>query len=155
MRNQLDEARQQSGQLSQDLDTANSRLFDLERTLQTIQSQAARALASFILLPGLERSGGETAVVSIPSGGNLVELKLDLGLDEYQSYQAALYDSGGAELITRKQLRAVPAAETVHVVIQFPARILPPDDYQIRLSGLTAGGQSEMIDSYPFRVLRP
>ena len=150
---QLEQERQLSSRMTRRFEEADSRLAGLEKSLETVQSRGIAALASFILKPGLQRSGGETTQVPITSGQKLVELKLDLGLDDYQSYRATLYDSSGDEVLAQSKLRAVSSGDNVYVVLQLPTQVLHGDDYQVRLSGVTASRESEMIDRYPFRVV--
>jgi hypothetical protein len=110
-------------------------------------------VASFILKPGLMRSGGETKQIVIRPEQTLVALKLDVGVAEYATYRAALHDSEDSELVVASKLRAVTAGNSVHVPFNVPAQVLRPDDYQVRLSGLSASKGMVMIDSYPFRVV--
>jgi hypothetical protein len=154
LRSQVEGERQRSSTLAQELALAASRLAGMEERVARMGAQGISTVASFILKPGLQRSGGEVTRVAIGPGHSLVELKLDVGLVEYPSYRAALHDSSDNELIVVGALQAVPAGGSVYVAVPLPARILPPDDYQIRLSGVTAAGQIEAIDSYPFRVPR-
>jgi hypothetical protein len=112
------------------------------------------APASVILQPGLVRSGGPIPQVAIASGQQLVELRLDVGIDEYPRYRAAIHDSADSEIISLSRLRAVPAGSTVFVVVPLPAQVLQVDDYQARLNGVTASGENVRVDSFPFRVVR-
>ena len=154
LQSQLDQARQLSTQIAGELEAASTRLLDLEASLERIRSQGILALASFILKPGLQRDGGEITRVSISTGRRLVELKLDLGLAEHQTYRVELYDSGGDEVLVQAGLRATSAGNDVYVILQLPTEILLGDDYQIRLSGVTSRRGDEMIDRYYFRVSR-
>ena len=149
LRSQVDQEHQRNDALAREVAAAASR-----QRLAPTGGQGLFAVASFILNPGLVRSGGQMAQVAIASGHGLVELKLDVGLDEYPSYRAALHDSSDNELMVASKLRAAPAGRSVYVAVQLPAQVLRADDYQLRLSGVTASGQIVKIDSYPFRVVR-
>lgn len=125
------------------------------RLAQVGPPEKPAALVSFVLLPGLQRSSGGATRVAIPAGQNLLELKLDLGLDEYKSYQAALFNSSGDLIVEQQHLSAVRAGERVYVVIQLPRLGLREDDYQIALRGVDANGKVDMIDRYSFRLIFP
>jgi hypothetical protein len=153
LRAELDKERRQRIRLSGELEATSSRLLGLEQTVRSLQQKGGAATTSFILKPGLQRSGGEIARVAISPDLRLVELRLDVGLDEYQSYRATLHDSSDSELLMQGRLPAVAAGETVHVVLELPIGILRVDDYQIRLRGVTRNQQLKMIDSYRFRVV--
>ena len=140
--------------LTRELASAASRLAGMEQRFAPTGGQGVSAVASFILKPGLLRSGGEVTRVAIGPGLSVVELKIDVGLAEYPSYRAAIHDSGDNELVVVGALQAVPAGGSVYVAVPLPARILRPDDYQIRLRGVTASGQIVAVDSYPFRAVR-
>ena len=154
LRSQVDAERQKNDALARELAAAVPRLAGTQRGLTSMGAQGIVAVASFILKPGSKRGGGQTTRVAIGSGQILVELKLDVGVDEYPSYRAALYDSSDSELIVEGKIRAVPAGNSVYVPVQLPVQVLRADDYQIRLSGAPASGGFVMIDSYPFRVTR-
>ena len=154
LRSQVNEERQRSSALARELAAATAFIASMEQRLARMGGQGVSAVASFILKPGLVRSGGEMTRVAIAPLHSLVELKLDVWVDEYPTYRAALHDSSGSELMVAGQLRAVPASGSVQVKVQLPAQVLRADDYQIRLSGVTASGQIVLVDSYPFRVVR-
>ena len=89
----------------------------------------------------------------IPPESSLVQVQLDIGVDDYDSYRAALNDANGDEIWTQSQLSATAAAEKVAVNITLPAEVLPNGDYYIRLSGVSSSGDLELVGRYYFRVL--
>jgi hypothetical protein len=154
LRSQVDEERQKSDALARELAVAASVLAGTKQGFTSTGSQGIVAVASFILRPGSMRGGGQTARVTIAAGQMLVELKLDVGIDEYPSYRAALYDSRDNELLVAGKVRAVPVRNSVYVPVQVPVQVLGADDYRVSLSGATASGRLVPIDAYPFRVVR-
>jgi hypothetical protein len=118
-------------------------------------AQQSPGIVSFVLLPGLQRSSGGANRVSVPAGLSILELKLDVGLDEYKSYQAALFNSSGDLIVEQHRLPAVHAGDKVYVVIQLPRLILREDDYQVTLRGLSENRKVDLIDRYSFRLTLP
>jgi hypothetical protein len=154
LRSEVVKEGQKSDALARELAAAASRLAGTKQGFTSTGIQGMAAVASFVLKPGSKRGSGQTTRVAIASGQILVELKLDVGIAEYPSYRAALYDSRDNELIVAGRLRSVSTGNSVHVPVQLPVQVLRADDYQIRLSGVTANGRMVMIDSYPFRAVR-
>jgi hypothetical protein len=105
------------------------------------------------LVPGLLRGPGEVERVTISEDSSLVRFQLDLGIDDYESYRAALHNAEGDEIWSQSKLRASPVGETVAVTVTLPSEVLPHGDYYFRLSGITTGGDLELVGRYHFRVL--
>jgi hypothetical protein len=154
LRNELDAERQRSSALAAELKTAVDRVIETKDVVPNPGARTGVALASFVLMPGSQRSGGQTARIALGPGQSLVELKLDVGIAKYPRYRAALHDSDDNELIIAGKLDPVVAGQRVYVPLQLPARIIPPDDYRIQLSGVAPGQGMVLIDSYTFRVVR-
>lgn len=104
------------------------------------------------LAPGMVRDAGEIKRVVVPAGVNTVQLRLEAPEGTYTSYRAALVGDGGREIFTREQLRPDPAATTKTIVVNLPAPLLKRGDYQLKLGGLTTGGEYENAGRYSFRV---
>ena len=164
----------QLGRLNRQLDSANTRSAalvstveslrrekeavskGLESAIQAVQTRPSAGMtgiASFVLLPGLQRSSGSTTRVSLSSGQYLLELKLDIGLEEYKSYQAALSSAGGDQILEQQHLPIVKAADHVYAVMQVPRLILRGNDYEITLRGAGDNGRAVLIDRYNFRLI--
>ena len=110
---------------------------------------------SALLTPGQTRGAGEELNrVPIPAGATLVKLQMDLAIDEYSSYRAELYLAAGDEIMIQSNLEAQSIETARAVTLVLPAELLPPGDYFVRLSGVSAGGEIEPLDRYDFRVLR-
>jgi len=152
LQRELDQERRDHDALSQGLVAARS---GVERVPQTEQSFAPRETAgilSFVLLPGLERSSGEAARIALGSGQNVLELKLDIGLDEYVSYQATVFNSASEMIMEQQHLSAVHIADRVYVLVHLPRPILRDDDYLVILHGVNRNGNVEMLDRFSFRL---
>ena len=106
--------------------------------------------------PGLVRDiEGELTRVTLPPECQLVRLRLDPGLSEHPSYRATLHEVAGDELWAQDKLRAVPVDGRTAVTLTLPCDLLPPEDYYVRLAGVSPGAEPEPLGRYDFRVLRP
>jgi hypothetical protein len=125
--------------------------------LNAQQSLNANAIyQGFIIGPlkgGLVRDNQEVKAFSIPKTEELVQLRLQIGVDEYQSFQAVLHTAENQELFTLPNLRASNISGEKVVVIYLPAKILMPGDYQLRLSGRTQNNQPVYLGRYNFRIV--
>jgi outer membrane murein-binding lipoprotein Lpp len=152
LQRELDQERRDRDALSQQLVAARS---GVERVSQTQQSFAPRetgGILSFVLLPGLQRSSGAAARIVLSSGQNVLELKLDIGLDEYVSYQATVFNSANEMIVEQQHLSPVHIADRVYVLVHLPRPILRDDDYVVILRGVNRNGNVEMIDRFSFRL---
>jgi outer membrane murein-binding lipoprotein Lpp len=153
LQRELDQERRDRDALSQQLVAAAR--SGVERVSQTQQSFAPRetgGILSFALLPGLQRSSGAAARIVLSSGQNVLELKLDIGLDEYVSYQATVFNSATEMIVEQQHLSAVHIADRVYVLVHLPRPILRDDDYLVILRGVNRNGNVEMLDRFSFRL---
>jgi hypothetical protein len=112
------------------------------------------SVASFVLSPGMARSGNETRKMLIPQRAQLVRLRLDLERgDEYQSYRAELRTVSGNTVWKRDMLRAQSKAAGSSVVLSLPNRILTPGEYELTLAGVTGKEKTEDVGYYYLSVL--
>jgi hypothetical protein len=113
-------------------------------------------VVTVLLMPGgVTRDGGEVQQLVVPAGTDAVRLRLRPASDEFQSYRATLLDAEGAAVFTGEGLRPEPSEGGRVVVLSVPARDVPPGDYQLRLDGVRAGGDTESAGGYRFRVKAP
>jgi hypothetical protein len=143
-RRRAEQARQQAG-----------RTRDLSPTPRQTRQTPTRVVA-FLLLPGGSvRGGGASNNVEVSSDVGTVILRLPLaGRDEYDSYRATL-QTGGRTTRTWAGLKPETDAEFGQVVpLQVPASLLRQQSYQIKLSGITATGQTRNLTSHTFQVER-
>lgn len=112
------------------------------------------AVASFFLLPGAQRDGGEMSRVTLPKGArDTVRLQLALEANAPGTYRAELLTAEGKPVTLSRRLKASGAASGAKVVFDIPARALQVGDYQVKLSHHTAGGSIEVVGRYYFRAL--
>jgi hypothetical protein len=111
-------------------------------------------VASYDLAGGLIRAGGSLPRVVVPAGAVVVDLRVELPSNDYPAYKAAVLDEDGKEVWSASKLAANEQGGAVAIVLPVASTLLPPGDYQAKLSGLPASGEPEALGSYPFRVAR-
>ena len=117
------------------------------------EQQGARApMVAFTLAAGLLRGGGSVRRMSVPKDVAVVQMRLELPGDDYPLYRAALLDANGDEIWTASKLRAEGPRGLPAAVLWLPSGLLSRGDYQLKLSGVSAGGEREAVATYPFRV---
>ena len=146
--------------LNEVLRAETSQIVSLEEELEALRMEVRRrlaepmtAIATLWLRPGLLRGGGQVERLVIPGGSTLVRLRLDLGVDDYSSYRASLQDAIGDEIWSQSKLAATKVEDRVAIELTLPTDLVPPGDYSIRLSGIDARGDLELIGRYYFRAL--
>lgn len=98
---------------------------------------------------------GELTRVTLPDGCKRVRLRLDPGAPGHASYRATLHTVSGNELWAQDDLAAAPVDGRSAVTLTLPCELLPPEDYYVRLEGVSPGAEPEPLGRYDFRVLRP
>jgi len=98
---------------------------------------------------------GELSRVTLPPGCQLVRLHLDTGPAQQASYRATLHDVAGAELWAQDRLHAATVDGRSAVTLALPCELLPPEDYYVRLEGVSPDAPPTPLGRYDFRVLRP
>lgn len=128
-------------------------LEDEIASLREAQGPVSTTVATAMLAPGLLRGAGEVERVILPEGADLIRFQLDLGIDDYESYRAALHDADGDQIWTQSKLRASETNDTVTVTLTLPSELLPHGDYYFRLTGVNSSGEHELVGRYHFRFL--
>lgn len=151
---QLAEERQLTRQLTAELDSAAARSANLEQSIRALGQRTMSSVASFMLAPGLSRGSGRVATVQLSQKQQLFELRLDLGLDEYPAYRAAVCNAGGEEILVHSRLSSTRIGDQVLVVFHVPSELLQPGQYLVKLFGITSAGNREQLELYHFRLVR-
>lgn len=107
-----------------------------------------------VLTPGLTRGTGtgEIKKVVVPVDADTVQLQLEIGAAEYQSYRAEVENDERRGVSKSDDLKPQMTAGRNFVVLNVPARLLTVGDYRVKLGGLTTGGELEEVGRYYFRV---
>ena len=130
--------------------SVGSNIREFEATPDWIE--AAR-LAETDLNETIER--GPLPVIAILPGVDRVDFQLQLESDDFPVYQVALKNPATTRIIWRSgRLRAAPGDAIKVVSVSLPARLLKPQNYDIELTGIPAGGFPQFMGSYAFTSTR-
>ena len=153
---QLAEQREQNQILVEELSKPPDPLDSTTSPTPPATSEDAKpVVASFFLIPGMTREVASLRKLEIPAAAQAVRLQLAIDIPgEYASYRAALQKPGGAEIWSRQVAKTRQTKSGKAVVVALPASLLDTGDYLLTLTGTTAAGVSEVVDDYPFAVLR-
>src|SRR6185503_7680783 len=110
------------------------------------------SIASFILTPQL-RGVQQGRTISIPADTNQVSMQLELEPNDSSAYRVALIDQAGQVLWRSRQLKATSTTGGKSLAVTFPARLLRPQAYTLRVTN-AAGDPSDVISDYQFKVVK-
>ena len=90
----------------------------------------------------------------MPQEPALVEIRLELGVADYESYRAVFHDAQAAELMSVSQLGARVQENEILVAFSVSSERFTAGDYYISLSGVVERGELEPVARYDFRISR-
>jgi hypothetical protein len=91
-------------------------------------------------------------VLSIPAGTQQVQVTLDLEVADFASYSVAIRDLAGDRTVWRSESIPPPTPQPRALTFAVPASALQSRRYTVELRGVN-GKRSELLGSYPFRVV--
>ena len=146
----LQQQREQA--LQQAANEEHARAEDLAAQLRDHQGGAVAPVASLMLLPGIPRSEGALPQLAIPDSAQLARIQIQLEpVDDFPQFRVELRTHSGEEVLTRSNLRAQRSRNGRAVVLELPASILSPGDYELTLQGATSG-ETKDIGFFNFSV---
>jgi hypothetical protein len=122
--------------------------FALRSTQTTIPS--GQNVMAVTLTPGLTRGSGQT-LIKLSRDFEILQLRLALPADEYQSYQAELVREGRTVLVKEDLKPEMTTGK--FLILNLDPRDLRAGDYQVRVSGNLPNQPSERLQGYQFRIL--
>ena len=162
---QLMEMEARNSELALSLQREQARLKLLEKEAADLRKGDKRGLSSLLrgqrqstliavtLDPGLLRDFGGSKRIQIPAGTNLAQFDLKMEPLDYPQYQAMLQRVDKGKLWTQISPKTESSVQGPFFRLIVPASILEQGDYVLKLSGITAVGDSEDIGSYYFRII--
>jgi acyl-coenzyme A thioesterase PaaI-like protein len=108
-----------------------------------------------VLAPQL-RGAGQIPSVSVPAASDRVAARLELEPGEHAAYTVALLEQSSGLVIWRSRpLKASAKGGGRSLGVNLSARLLRPGEvYVLRVTGVAAGGATETVGDYPFRVVK-
>jgi hypothetical protein len=109
-------------------------------------------LASIVLIPGASRSGGG-ANNELHLGAGIEKVRLTLVVEDtnYETFQVV---AQGIERKTSWRRSAKLVKNSSRLTLELPVTMLQPDDYMIKVEGMTSNGTLEPVSDYTLRVRR-
>lgn len=165
-----DELQQRERQLQKELDQQRTSTTAIERELARVREERMRleeelkksgklpisgtALVSFVLTPQL-RGAGQPQTVSFPVNSARVSMQLNLEPNDYQSFAVALLDQSNHQVLwSSGKLKASSRGDDRILNVSFSASLLKSQAYTLRVSGISANGQAEVLSDYLFKVVK-
>jgi len=161
-----DELRQSEQKLQEEMQAQRSAAAAAEQEIARLQNERQRSepepaksgtepapaggIVSLILAPPL-RGAAEVRTLSVPPGANRVRVLLQLEAADYSAYRVELVDPVARQTLWRRP-NLKPSRQGLD--ISFPADLLKPRHYLLRVIGITSGAGSEIVGDYPFKVVR-
>ena len=110
-------------------------------------------LATFVLAPPL-RGVGNLKQINLPANTESVAVNLQMESDEFASYQVVLIDqSNNKNLWQSGKIKPQKTGDSGSLNIRFAAKLLRNNTYTLKVTGFGDKGESEVVASYPFRVV--
>ena len=101
------------------------------------------------------RGVSQIAAVTVPADTDFLAIELQLESEEYAGYRAILKAVADNQVIWRSgRLKSRSSGDTKVVGITIRPDVLKSSRYMAEVSGISAGGSSEIIGSYVFRVIK-
>lgn len=165
-----DELQQRETKLQKELEQQRASQTAIEQELAQVREERARmeeelkkpgqlptngtGTFSFVLTPQL-RGGTDAKSVSIPVNASRVTMQLNLEPNDYQTFAVVLLDqSNHQELWRSGNLKPTSRGNVRTLNVSFSAGLLKPQAYALKVSGISANGQSEVLSDYPFKVVK-
>ena len=118
-------------------------------------SGASPLTASTLVLNPQMRSAGQLPTIALSDGSGDLAVRLNLEPVDYPAYEASLIPSkGGPDVWRADRLTARTVDGRKAIDLHLPATVLNPQEYLIRVSGVSAGSASEVVGEYRFTVVK-
>ena len=128
------------------------------RLAEELKRSASPIVFAIVLNPsqGSRGSGGQEAkVFTITGGASQVGLTLNVteGSEDYLRFNASVQNIDTQKAVkTKSKLTPFTQRGQKFITLQVPAKDLPAGSYNVRVDGITAGGDVQNFQDYPFRI---
>ncbi len=113
-------------------------------------------LVELPLTPGLLRGQGDSRRITFTDPRQIAQVRLEIPDRRFESYEATLLKNEDKEDVVLFDLLGLhPETEGDDrvLVIRIPAKSLPAGNYELRLRGINAQGQTPDAGSYSFQII--
>lgn len=143
------ENKEEVARLQQEL--ADLKLQIAESTKNEPVRQPEVKLIALNLSPQM-RGISRIPLLTIPGGTDFVAMTLEMETNEFSAYQVRVKNPANGQSIWQSA-RMKPEGRSDSILVAVPAGILYSQNYIVELFGVSRNGDSEIISSYPFRVV--
>ena len=158
LRLKLDQQRSLDNETEKELEQVRDRLTQLEQQLAAGQQQTkpepeprGLKVIAFNLTPQ-SRGIGQITTLTLPAGTDYLSLILEMEVDGFPAYQAALRNPANGQIVWRSGKLKVSGKEK-SLRVSLPGSLLNSQNYVLELSGITTKGVADNVSSYAFRVV--
>jgi anti-sigma factor RsiW len=158
----LEQQRSASSAIEKELERVREEKDRLERQMalerQTTQSPTLLANLRFVpfKLAAPARTTEQVTTLTMPSGIDYVVMQVELDPDDYPRYNAVLLTHPDKKPVglRREKLKSKALGESRVIEIIIPATLLKPQEYLLKVTGISDRGVVEGERGYPFRVVK-
>ena len=115
--------------------------------------KASSRIATFVLTPNSVRGSAEAKDLIIERGKQIIRFQISLEDGEHKNYEYALLTPEGERVWNDKKVSIKTTEYGKVVFLEVPAKILEGRDYVLKLSAITADGESKDVGKYYFKVV--
>ena len=161
LQQQLADERSAGAETEKQLASVRERLGELEKIAAAEARRAKNDSAAnsgsivALTLAAPLRGAGQPPTVQVPAGTKVLAITLGLDPGDFSAYDASLKAAGTGQVIWRSGRHKATAKDGSKTLLaRLPAGLLKSENYTLDVTGVSAGGTSEMIGSYLFKVVR-
>lgn len=151
LRKQADAERHRNEQLAEELEQERNRP---QAKPEIPIPRAHSTIASFVLNPGLMRSGSNATRLSIPPDASRVRFTAVFKSSSYTDYAAELQTVEGRVIWSQRGLKAKTKGDDRVIDLMLPSNVLKDEDYIFFVNGVTSTGEIKSVSEYSFRIVR-
>ena len=154
-RRRSEELEAKLNQEKQQREQTDESLRQLTESTETTTPAPRPVIASLTLLPGISRGGSDKPTLALPENARVVRLQVGIEPEEpYKTFAVELRTVAGRAVWNRDNLAVRDRRGARAVGLTLPATVVKPGDYELRLKGVTEGGQTEDVGFYYFKVTK-
>ncbi len=145
---QLEREKQQRAQTDESL-------HRLSETVNRPDETPRPIIASLMLLPGMSRGASTQPKLVLPANASVTQIQIGLEPEEeFKNFGVELRTISGRSVWTRDHLTARNTRGGRIVRLTLPASVLGSGEYELRLKGVNATGETEDVGFYYFAVTK-